>query len=1150
MGRRLIEVSFPIKEVSDEALREKSIRHGHISTLHIWWARRPLAAMRAATYAALVDEEQGAKGKEHGGQTFIAKLSNWENSLNRQLLDKARKDILEANGEKPPKVLDCFAGGGSIPLEALRLGCETYALEYNPVAVLVLKATVELPMRFGQKLLDEVKRWGEWVLKEARKELDEFYPVDDDGSVPVGYIWARTIPCQNPSCGAEIPLMRQFWLAKKPKRQIALMPIVDKERRQVEFMIVERGKNGVWTHGQRGERGEGHAHSSIHSFDPSKGTVRRAHATCLVCNTTVPDKRVRELFREGKSGQRMVAVVTHKPGEQGKRYRLPTKQDLKAFQKAEEALEAKIAVLREKWGMEPVPDEPLPPIGTLGFRIQRYGMTTWGDLFNARQKLALLTFAEKVREAYGALTTSPSPEASGEESEGWREGRSKEEREVGPAMRFERPSRELIQRARELRRQQTAAEALLWELLRNRQLLGRKFRRQHPIGRFITDFFCDDANLIIEIDGAVHQEPSQQERDRAREEVIREHGYHLLRFTNEQVIHQTEQVLQTIADFVQTHSFENPSPSASPPPALSERELKVQAAPVVAQEQERELKVQAAPPLPEPWERGTGGEGANLQFAKAVATYLALAVSRLSDRNSALCRVIVQTEAIGFTFARQALPMLWDYIEMAPLSHPSGWESIWADFENNVAHLIQIPNAKSLFSTVQQGTATALPYPDKFFDAVITDPPYYDNVPYSDLSDFFYVWLKRSIGELYPDLFMTPLTPKTDELVADTVRRGGSMEAARKWFEENLTQAFREIARVLKDNGIAVIVFAHKSVEAWDAVITALLNAGLMMTASWAVKMEMEARLRSQASAALLSSVLMVCRKRTANEIGDYPKVLSELREKVSERLESFWKAGLKGADFFMSAIGPAVEVFGRYERVEKPTGEPATVAELLSEVRRIVAEDALKHILHNPDLSEIDPASRFYLLWRWTFNGAKAQEQAELPTDETETGSEEEDEQEETKRQKTRVPKVPYDDARLIAQAIVGAEGVERRDWEQWRFVRVERGSKGATVQVLPADERKDEDFRSQSFDTMIDALHFACRLWSSRNYNALQKHLAQTYGGRDAFWRYAQSLSEILPEGDKERQWLHGLLVWQGTAFQKQEQLKQLTLPYGGDQ
>jgi len=245
--KRFIEESFPVKEVSIESAREKSIRHGHISTLHIWWARRPLASSRATNYAALIpmpeDIEEWNKKK-----AFIVEFSKWENSLKQHLAEKARKDILEANGGKPPKVLDPFAGGGAIPLEALRLGCETYASDLNPVAVFILKCTLEYPQKYGKPveveepvgathaspllsgkvtknpLLEDVKKWGHWVLEEARKEIGRFYPKEEDGSIPVGYIWARTIPCQNPSCGAEIPLMRQYWLAKKAKKKVALFP--------------------------------------------------------------------------------------------------------------------------------------------------------------------------------------------------------------------------------------------------------------------------------------------------------------------------------------------------------------------------------------------------------------------------------------------------------------------------------------------------------------------------------------------------------------------------------------------------------------------------------------------------------------------------------------------------------------------------------------------------------------------------------------------------------------------------------------------------------------------------------------------------------------------------------------------------------------
>ena len=394
--KRYIEESFPVKEVSEISAREKNIRHGHISTLHIWWARRPLASSRATSYAALIPAPETTEEWEKKRQ-FIIELSKWENSLNYRIIEKARKDILEANGGKSPRVLDCFAGGGSIPLEALRLGCETHAVEYNPVAVLILKCTLEYPQKYGKPkdtknewglntqtknpLLEDVKKWGEWVLEEAKKEIGKFYPADEDGSIPVGYIWARTIPCQNPACMAEIPLMRQFWLAKKNNKKVALYPYVD--GKEVKFKIVGDGYEKM-----------------PEGFDPSKGTVSRAIATCPVCGYTVDDKTTRKLFQEGKAGERMVAVVLHKPGTTGKRYRLATKKDLEVFREAEKYMEEKRQKLMDEWGIDPVPDEELPPKETLGFRVQRYGMTKWGDLFNSRQKLALITFTEKVRLAY------------------------------------------------------------------------------------------------------------------------------------------------------------------------------------------------------------------------------------------------------------------------------------------------------------------------------------------------------------------------------------------------------------------------------------------------------------------------------------------------------------------------------------------------------------------------------------------------------------------------------------------------------------------------------------------------------------------------------------------------------------------------------
>jgi len=272
---------------------------------------------------------------------------------------------------------------------------------------------------------------------------------------------------------------------------------------------------------------------------------------------------------------------------------------------------------------------------------------------------------------------------------------------------------------------------------------------------------------------------------------------------------------------------------------------------------------------------------------------------------------------------------------------------------------------------VIQASATKLPYPDNYFDAIFTDPPYYDNVYYSNLSDFFYVWLKRTLGDLYPDMFSTPLTPKSKEIVADPIRHQNKKEA-QNFFEKNLNKSFQEIYRVLKPNGIITIVYTHKSTSGWEVLINSLLDSGLVVTTSWPIHTEMKARLRARESAALASSIYFVARKIERKETGWYNEVKEEIKKHIYEKLERLWQEGISGADYFISAIGSSVEIFGKYKKVMDYEGNIIRADKLLDFVREIVTDYAVRQILHNGIVGELSPLTRFYLLWRWTYQEAK----------------------------------------------------------------------------------------------------------------------------------------------------------------------------------
>lgn len=878
--KRLAEVDFPIAEVSRHAVREKSIRHGHPSTLHLWWARRPLASSRAVLLALLLPDPCdkhcpeafngrareiliGMDGRPQGWPEkvttdeglrrvllqFIADFANWDNAAKPAYLDVGRTLVAAAHPDETPLVVDPFAGGGSIPLEALRLGCEAFASDLNPVACLILKVMLEDIPRHGSGLADELRRAGERIRREAQGQLADLYPADADGATPIAYLWARTVRCESPDCGAEIPLMRSFWLCKKPKRKWALRHTVRYRPNwppEVDFEVFE--PNAV---------------HEVHA-----GTVTRAKATCLCCYAVLAPQRVRAQLAEQRGGAdvifdaggrriggaRMTAVVTLRPGLRGRHYRVPTLDDYAAVRRAQE----RVGEIMEEWeaggreGICPVPDEPLPPIGTLGFRVQRYGMLQWGDLFTARQKVALV-----------------------------------------------------------------------------------------ELGRAVQDV--------------------EDERNRSA---------------------------------------------------------------------------------------------------------AAFAVSKQSDFNSSLARWANHMEKSVATFGRQALPMLWDWGEVVPVRDASGGFQVAVEWIARAAQTIAASTERTNAGQVESVDATLHSLPDQTSNIWFTDPPYYDAIPYSDLSDYFLVWLKRTL----PEHFLLSgslldqedsLAPKAAEAVQDESKRVNGHPKDRAWFEETIARAFAEGRRVLRDDGVGAVVFAHKTTEGWEALLSGVIRGGWTITGSWPIATEKPDRMRAMASAALATSVHLICRPRRVDApVGDWANVLRELPIRVGDWIEHLQGEGVRGADLVFACIGPALEIFSRYRAVETPDGAVVGLPEYLERVWEVVGRTALEEVLgtaeakaRNGHAGVLEEDARLTALFLWTLQSTQSAD-----ADQTET-----------------VTKfsLPFDVVRRFAQPM----GIDLDAWTD-RVIAQQKG----IVRLLPVANRAKQLLGEEAGQIDAD--------WSGTGFGADRQH------------------------------------------------------------
>ena len=858
-GRRLIEEELPLRVVNAESAREKSLRHGHISTMHLWWARRPLAMSRAVVFGTLLpDPGDAVRRKEI--LDLLAQASPFEASVREDRINPLRKLLAEAYPDGPPKVLDCFAGGGAIPLEALRLGCDTTAVDLNPVAHLIEKCVLEYPQRFGRTnslggntLADDFTHWAAWVRRRVEPKLARVFPADAKGHRPAVYFWARTMRCPNPSCRAEIPLLSSFWLANSTRRSVWIE--VTGQAGRIDLPI------------RTGQPPAG--------LDLATGTVKASSVTCPACETSAVARDVREYSKQVGFGRRLYAVLDIEG--RVRTYRAPRPEEVDGAETLTAALLDQLDETPD--GTSPLPDEPIDEIAFRELKNLVYGFNTWRSLFNNRQLYVLGVLCEGVRASYNKMIS----------------------------------------------------------------------------------------------------------------------------------------------------------------------------------------------------------EGMDEKRALAVATYLGLGVDRIADRNSSFCGWDIGREMVRNTFPRQAIAMLWDHTEIDPLGEGSGsWSGAIRWIELAIHHCSSIESEPAY---VYRGNAQELTLSDDSFDAAVIDPPYYFSIHYADLSNFFYVWLKRSVGHLYPGLFATPLAPKNQEVIQNRANPHHSRYISAEEFELRLERSLQEIARVVKSDGVVSIVFAHTDVVAWERLLRALQRVRLVVTTSWPMRSEMGNRPLAQVKAALGSSVLLVCRPRHSEQEGFYDDVVRALEARIAERLDAFEGMGLVGADYFVSAIGPAFEVFAQYSRIVKLSGEVVEVADLMVLARQAVARHAMRRLLGADSLAALDAESLFYLTWRWAY----------------------------------LVAAIPADEAYKLEKAFdIDLSTLTRPSGFALRV--------GSNFSLLGPHERK--GLKLSASLSLIDVLHLACQLWDSGRRKELEELLGATgMGVEPGFWAAGRALAEMLPDGNRERTMLLGL-------------------------
>jgi hypothetical protein len=546
-------------------------------------------------------------------------------------------------------------------------------------------------------------------------------------------------------------------------------------------------------------------------------------------------------------------------------------------------------------------------------------------------------------------------------------------------------------------------------------------------------------------------------------------------------------------------------------------------------------------------------------LAVAVHTCLGIAVARLADFCSALCTIkAAGNRGVNHTFGRQAIPMVWDFAETNPINTEG---ASWLNMIEYLEKAIECQTPIEIHGQAECVNATRLSLADDMVSAFVTDPPYYDAIPYSDLSDYFYVWLKRSLPPT-PG-YTSALTPKEDEAIVDDAKGKDS-----DYFEKSMRQSMSEGRRVLAPHGIGVVVFAHKSTTGWEAMVQALVSAGWIITGSWPIDTEQPTRLRARSSAALASSVHLVCRPREdadgkmTESVGEWRDVLGELPKRIHEWMPRLAAEGVVGADAIFACLGPALEIFSRYSRVEKANGETATLRQYLEFVWAAVSTEALALIFKEADASGLEPDARLTAMWLWTLGGGSANGNGKAAGegDEAETDDDDESSGSGNGSKSTGGFTLEFDAARKIAQglgvhldqceALVEVKGDKARllpvsERTQFLFGKGTQAGGGAVkgnrrkakVQKNLFDELDEAEAVEPGWtdlkgpppgSTVLDRVHQSMILFAANRGELLKRFLVEDGVGKDArFWKLADNLNKLYPPGTEERRWVEGVLA-----------------------